>query len=155
MQYWTRVLTLSLLVKFHLRKLKPWFFQWSFFFLRSCVISINQPFNLLCNTIVMPGFFSLRFAWIYLVSCKAVGQRPKCRDWNLVNFMDMFYAYYLWRWSSELPELQKVFSFFSKVASFFCHYSKMLQRRLCQQFLSAHSNARMLSFCFSSKLLQV
>ena len=97
MQYWIGALTLLLLVKLHVRKLKSWFFRWSFFLLRSCFIYINQPFNLARNTIAKSGFFPQRLAWICQLQkrvCVIAGQRLKCRDRNLVSFF-LYVSYVL------------------------------------------------------------
>ena len=52
--------TLSILLELlPLRKLKPWFALWSFFFLRLLFSSINLPYCLARNTVVMSGLVLL------------------------------------------------------------------------------------------------
>ena len=48
-------LTLSLLLIPLSKKLEPWFALWSFFFLRILFISVNLPYGLAKNTVVMSG----------------------------------------------------------------------------------------------------
>ena len=52
---WIGALTLSLLLKLPPRKLEPWFVLWRFFHLRLLCISINLPYSLTWNTVVMSG----------------------------------------------------------------------------------------------------
>ena len=50
---WIEALTLYLLLKLPPRTLEPWFVLWSFFLLRLLCISINLPYGLAWNTLVM------------------------------------------------------------------------------------------------------
>ena len=52
---WIGARTLSLLLKLLPKKLEPWFVVWSFFLLRLLCISINLPYGLTWNTVVMSG----------------------------------------------------------------------------------------------------
>ena len=56
---WIGILILSLLLKLLPRKMDPWLDPWSFFYLRLLFISINLPFGLAWNTVVMSGLVLL------------------------------------------------------------------------------------------------
>ena len=61
---WIGVLTLSLLLKLHPRKLELWFVPWSFFLLRSLCISINLPYAHAWNTVVTSRLVPPVATWI-------------------------------------------------------------------------------------------
>ena len=57
------LLTLSLLLKLPPRKLQPWFVLWSFFLLRLLCISINLPYILAWNTVVVSRLVPIAATW--------------------------------------------------------------------------------------------
>ena len=60
---WIGALKLSLLLKLPPRKLEPCFLLWSFFLVRVLCISINPPYGLAWNTVVMSGLVLLAASW--------------------------------------------------------------------------------------------
>ena len=56
---WIGVLRLSLLLKLSPRKLELWFVLWSLFLLKLLFISVNLPYGLAWNTIIMSGLVLL------------------------------------------------------------------------------------------------
>ena len=60
---WTGTLALFLLLKLPSRKLEPWFVWWSVFLWRLLFISINLPYVLAWNTVVISGFVLLATTW--------------------------------------------------------------------------------------------
>ena len=61
---WIGVLTLSLLLKLHPRKLELWFVLWRFFLLRLLCISINLSYAHVWNTVVTSGLVPPVVTWI-------------------------------------------------------------------------------------------
>ena len=68
---WIGALKLFLLLKLPPRKLASWFVLWSFFLLSLLCISVNLPYNHLCNTVVISGLVLLVAAWNCWISYKS------------------------------------------------------------------------------------
>ena len=60
---WIGALTLSLLLKRPPRNLEPWFVLWSFFLLMLVCISVNLPYGLAWNTVVMSALVLPASVW--------------------------------------------------------------------------------------------
>ena len=61
--HWIMAFTLSHLPKLLSRKLKPGFVLWAFFLLRLICVSINLPYGLAWNTVVMSGLVLIAATW--------------------------------------------------------------------------------------------
>ena len=104
-------LTLSLLLELAPRKLEPWFIQYSFFLQRLPCISINLPYNLAWNTVVIFGLSLLPATWNCLISYKngyagllvlhvpPASPKPLAHRANVVS-LSLFYRHYFGRYSS-------------------------------------------------------
>ena len=111
---WIGGLTLSLLLK----PLDSWIVLWSFFLLRLFFISINLPFELTLNTVVMSGLALPVATWICSISYRngyaallVLHLLPLLNPQFIVEIilkissLSLFYRFYFGRCSSELAEL--------------------------------------------------
>ena len=60
---WIGAPTLPLSLKLLPRKLEPWLVVWSFFLLRLLCISVNLPYDLVWNTVVILGMVLVAASW--------------------------------------------------------------------------------------------
>ena len=99
---WIGVLSLSLLWKLCPRELEPWFVLWSSFLLRMLCISINLPYSLAWNTVVMsvPPLVSGLVEFLDKLQKRICRKNTDCLCFTLY----LFSLYYSGRCSSELPQ---------------------------------------------------
>ena len=104
------------------RKVEPWFTLWSFFLLRWLCISINVPYSITWNTVVMSGLVLLAVTWEFLDKlqkriCITVGPSlagilvPLPHFQNVAS-LSLFYRHYFGRCSSEMARLVPLPYFF-------------------------------------------
>ena len=106
---------LSLLLKLPQIKLEPWFVLWNLFLLRLLFISINLPFDLVWNNVLMSMLVFLAAVWIGWTGyrkriCRTVGPSLGVSLESLdhhgkVATFSLFCRYYSDRCSSELVDL--------------------------------------------------
>ena len=111
---WVGALTLSLLLKLPQRKVEHWFTLYSFLLLSLLCISINLPYGLTWNRVVMHGLVLVAATWKCSVSYKNryIGLlvfhllpllKPLGHRRN-VSSLSLFYRYYFCRPLSELTQ---------------------------------------------------
>ena len=93
--------TLSVLLKLRSRKLELWFVLRSIFLLRSLFISVNLPYSLVWNTVVMSVVMFLIATWVCWISYKNV--YTGLLVLHLLLFLNC--RYYFGRCWTELSEL--------------------------------------------------
>ena len=103
---------IDLFLKLPIGKLESWFFLWSFFRTRFCLIFLNILFGLVCKTVVMSdlvlisfwlGWMSYRNGYVGLVGPTiAVSLELLCHCWNVTS-LRRFYGFFLC--SFEEPKL--------------------------------------------------
>ena len=112
---WIRVLTLSLLLKLHPRKLEPWFILWSFSFQGFSLLSL-KIYHTAMYGILLSCLGGARSCYLELLDklpkriCRTVGPSlaasceplAHCRN---VASLSLFYRYYFGRCSSELTQM--------------------------------------------------